>query len=831
MELRVLGMQELLADDGSSRLSVLAQPKRFALLVYLALNSPRGFTRRDSIVAMFWPELDQEHARNALSQAIRFLRRELGENVILRRGEDSIAVNQSAIQLDAAEFATACDNGDYDRALGLYHGPLLDGVFIGDAPDFERWLDTERAQFSQRYAHALETVAESSSSQGNLVAAVDAWRRRAALEPLNSSIALQLMLALAAQGDRAGAIAHAREHEKHLADELGAEPDRSVSALAEELLSSSSSPAPNGELLRNRINASDQQTVGIAGTAHPSREAARSRLGLIGLGLGAALVIGLIAATRRPSTSASAGNRANVAVLALQNETGRADLDFVGLEVQDWVTRGLQETGLARVFAAAPDGSTGGASTLVGGRYYLRGDTILIQVSVLAAADRKVIAAPKIVAASVRDPTQAIDTLRQRIIGALAAYLDPALTEWSTFASQPPSFDAYREFSLGQKAFNRDDYKESVAHWLRAAALDTTYVYPLLMAAGIRGEIQTDEFPTTDSIMRLVRAHHQRLAPFDEALASEIEASTTGNFERRLDAAQELRKYVAPGSTWDLDAVNTAIALNRPDEAMKIVQGVDLHREAALDHWSVFIDIGNAYHLAGKNSELLEMLRKEVPEKWQNGPLFVAFKILARAALSRPGEVDSVWRLTLRRSDGEGRAGAMWTAVQGAMELRAHGQPDAARKLAQAGLDSITDLPATSNKFGNPVLWKMHALRLSGHEREALPIARELLSKKPNNFGLLIVNAHLATQLGDTATARSIDARLAAWKGTTEDLRLAQLARARVAAVLGKRDSAVTLLHVVCDHGCWGMEDIHMMPEFNGLLSFRPFLDFLRPRH
>jgi len=41
---------------------VLAQPKRVALLAYLAAATPRRLHRRDSLLALFWPELDQEHA-------------------------------------------------------------------------------------------------------------------------------------------------------------------------------------------------------------------------------------------------------------------------------------------------------------------------------------------------------------------------------------------------------------------------------------------------------------------------------------------------------------------------------------------------------------------------------------------------------------------------------------------------------------------------------------------------------------------------------------------------------------------------------------------------
>src|SRR3989442_1335006 len=65
----MLGGLNLLGVGGHELKSVLAQPKRVALLAYLAAATPKRLHRRDSLVALFWPELDQEHARAALRQA------------------------------------------------------------------------------------------------------------------------------------------------------------------------------------------------------------------------------------------------------------------------------------------------------------------------------------------------------------------------------------------------------------------------------------------------------------------------------------------------------------------------------------------------------------------------------------------------------------------------------------------------------------------------------------------------------------------------------------------------------------------------------------------
>jgi len=85
IRLRTLGALQLQGPAGDELRSALAQPRRVALLVYLVLATPRGLHRRDKLLALFWPEHDEQHARNALSQAVHFLRRTLGADAILSR--------------------------------------------------------------------------------------------------------------------------------------------------------------------------------------------------------------------------------------------------------------------------------------------------------------------------------------------------------------------------------------------------------------------------------------------------------------------------------------------------------------------------------------------------------------------------------------------------------------------------------------------------------------------------------------------------------------------------------------------------------------------------
>lgn len=236
IRLWTLGTLDLHDDDGCELRAVLAQPKRFAILAYLALATPRGFQRRDTLLALFWPEHDGEHARNALSQAAHFLRRSLGREVLVSRGDEELGLDWAAVWCDAVAFKEALAASRPTDALALYRGALLSGFHLSEgALAFGRWLETERERLAGGYARAVEHVAESREAAGDYRGALGWWQRLAAHELYDSRIALRLMRALAAMGNPAGAIQHARVHETLLRTELGVAAGSEILALAREL--------------------------------------------------------------------------------------------------------------------------------------------------------------------------------------------------------------------------------------------------------------------------------------------------------------------------------------------------------------------------------------------------------------------------------------------------------------------------------------------------------------------------------------------------------------------------------------------------------------------
>ncbi len=225
MRLETLGAVDLTGDGDRETRSLLSQPKRVALLAYLALAGASGYRRRDKVVALFWPELDAVHARGALRQALTFLRRTLGDTIVITRGDEEIGVDRSVLRCDALEFVSECDAGNHERAMALYRGDFLDGFFVSDAAvELQSWIEGERAELRRRAAACAWSLAGQHRDRGDRAGA-GRWARKAAgLAADDESESARLIALLDEIGDRAGAIAAYQELADRLQREFESEP-------------------------------------------------------------------------------------------------------------------------------------------------------------------------------------------------------------------------------------------------------------------------------------------------------------------------------------------------------------------------------------------------------------------------------------------------------------------------------------------------------------------------------------------------------------------------------------------------------------------------------
>ena len=321
IDFRTLGTAELEENLGSSARPIAVQAKRLALLAYVALAGSGRQRRRDRIVALFWPDLDEEHARSALRQALTYLRRTLGAAAVVTRGEEEIAVAPEAVRCDAVLFDEAVAAGRLEDAMALYRGDFLDGLFASDAsPELEQWIDTERARLRQSAATCGWSLAETCRQRGDGVSAA-AWGRRAAeLAPEDEGKLRWLITLFDSMGDRAGAVEAYERFARRLASEYSAEPSAETKALMGAVRSRSvaSGGAPNLTALPavpERASLSADPGAPLLPAPVGSKPSRRNApLVAIAAALGLVVALGFVAYRRTEH-----GPRATLAVLPIQD--------------------------------------------------------------------------------------------------------------------------------------------------------------------------------------------------------------------------------------------------------------------------------------------------------------------------------------------------------------------------------------------------------------------------------------------------------------------------------------------------------------------------------
>ena len=183
---------------------------------------PGGYVRRDTLTGLFWPELDQQHARAALRKTVFHLRQSLGEGILVGRGEEELALAPAApVWCDAVALNELLAQDRPSDALALCRGDLLDGFYICPRrPPSSSWLDGERQRVRRLAAAAAWRVAGAEEAAGNSAAAIECGRRAIALSPDDETATRQLLSLLDRAGDSAGAFRLYEEHRRRLEAEF-----------------------------------------------------------------------------------------------------------------------------------------------------------------------------------------------------------------------------------------------------------------------------------------------------------------------------------------------------------------------------------------------------------------------------------------------------------------------------------------------------------------------------------------------------------------------------------------------------------------------------------
>jgi DNA-binding SARP family transcriptional activator/TolB-like protein len=235
LRVQLLGSPDLVNAAGVRIQSVLAQPKRTALLAWLLLARPRGPHTRDSLVELFWPGLEPERGRTALRKSLHFLRQALGSDVIKSSGAADVQLLRDRITCDVFDLEHAVATGEWRAALATYRGDLLAGLLAHEAPGFGHWLDAERARLRSLALRAASAGADAARGLCDTIAEWHFCEQALAIDPVDEAFAGRVLDLGQRSGDAARALAVFDANAARLAVEFELETDPSLLDAADSL--------------------------------------------------------------------------------------------------------------------------------------------------------------------------------------------------------------------------------------------------------------------------------------------------------------------------------------------------------------------------------------------------------------------------------------------------------------------------------------------------------------------------------------------------------------------------------------------------------------------
>jgi len=676
LRLRTFGGLSLESDEGALNVAAL-QRRRLAILTLLAVARDRGVSR-DKVLAYLWPEGETERARHTLSQLIYALRRDLKADVVIGTAGEMLRLNRDVIRSDVAEFEDALDAGELERAVELYTGPFLDGWFIADAPEYERWAESERGRIAGRAVTAFRRLAEQATARADHDAAVRWWRQLATFEPLDARAAVGLMSALAAAGDRGAALRHARVYETLVQQELDAPPDPAVTALADRLRDAAEAQA-TVPATRSPTSTADSSPVAVAPTAGSDarpdaytpdrveaagsqpRQRSRKRAALYGL----ATLLVLLAygtATRLASrerhtrsdlpndiAASPAALRNAVAVLPFVNISADPDNEYLsdGMteELINMLTRvnGLRVTARTSAFALKAKhmdvieiGRQLKVGTVLEGSVRKSGKRLRVTAQ-LVDTDNGFEIWSDVYDRDMTDVFQVQEEISRAIAGKLRGEV---LGGSRTPVPKPPTVnsDAYDLYLRGRYFWNQRtgiSLNKSIDYYRRALELDSGYAYAYAGLSDSYAILGANGWrPLTEALPKAKAAGDRALA-LDSTLSG---VHATRALMQWLEwdwpaADEEFRRSIALDSGYAQVRLWYALYLSGMGRSYEAIR--EISRAHELDPLSLIVntEVGRVLELAGRDDQAREAYRRTVEidsTYWAANYLIALFQIRER---------------------------------------------------------------------------------------------------------------------------------------------------------------------------------------------------------
>jgi tetratricopeptide (TPR) repeat protein len=509
-----------------------------------------------------------------------------------------------------------------------------------------------------------------------------------------------------------------------------------------------------------------------------------------------------------------------VAVGVFEDRTGDGSLGAWGRTLADRVTQGLGQVGHVEVVASAQ-----GADGIVRGAYDRHGAVIQFQAEIVRANDDRILTTAGPIDAPAAQAREAIERLTDQVMARVACFADPVLAPKAHATTLPVSFEAYREAVRGHELNVAGDPRAAIPHLEKASRLDAGFSWPvwsLWVEHGTLGQMREAE----EAIERLERMR-PRSMPYERAYLDAEQATLRGDRAAAYAAIQRALEQAPHASGTLYRAGAEALRLNRPREAVEWFIRVDT-RSAEIRDWLPYWDLSTAalHMLAQHDRELQEA--QSAQRQYPGRLATLAYETRALVGLGRTADVEARLREATSLPAARGySAGSLMKMASD--ELRAHGHEKAARAAADQSEAWYRSRPAAELRSEGMRAGFATVLQDLRRADEARGLVEGLATEFPQNVAYRGQLGVLAARQGRHDEAERIAAEL-------RDLDrpylrgIHTLWRARIAALLGERDTALGLLREAIAEGQPFGPWLHTDSSFESLRADPGFRELLEPK-
>ena len=333
-----------------------------------------------------------------------------------------------------------------------------------------------------------------------------------------------------------------------------------------------------------------------------------------------------------------------IAVLPFENNTTDPNLDVVGDMAVDWIMHGITQNKVGQVISpqivddytkvlkatVVPTGENAvlkeylKPSKVVTGTYYLKGDQLLLQCSVMDGNLNRTLVSFEVTECNSDTPLDCIEAVKQRVLGYLGSQ---GKTEMD-LEETPPNFKAYKLW-LESDALEQIQSPEQIRYINEAIAADSSFFRPKLDR--IAYYYNRDEFAVADSLLSVLASETGTMRE-QQNMIKHYEACFQGDNQTAYRTYREEYNQAPDEIERNLSAMVLALQfVNRPQDVDSIytaINGADFDLDNCIQCEYRYFVKGMANLEMGEVDETIELLKpfaRTAGQEWIKEVLMKAY--------------------------------------------------------------------------------------------------------------------------------------------------------------------------------------------------------------